>query len=320
MTRFDVFNGDADGLCALHQLRLAEPADAVLVTGVKRDIALLPRVAAAAVAGDAATVLDISLATNREALDALLARGVAVEYFDHHYAGDVPAHPLLRASIDPAPDVCTSIVVDRHLAGRHRVWAIVGAFGDNLAGPARRLAAALALNDGQQAALQALGDNLAYNAYGDSESDLVIGPADLYLVMAAYADPWPFIAEEPVLHRIEHARHDDLAQAQDAEPALAAERATLYVLPDAPWSRRVRGAFGNELANRRPDAAHAILTPDAGGGYVVSVRAPLAAPRGADALCRAFPTGGGRAGAAGINHLPAADIPAFFRAFALAYP
>ena len=43
MTRaIDVFNGDADGLCALHQLRLAEPlADAQLVTGVKRDIALL---------------------------------------------------------------------------------------------------------------------------------------------------------------------------------------------------------------------------------------------------------------------------------------
>lgn len=39
------FNGDADGLCALQQLRLAEGADAVLVTGVKRDIHLLKRVA-----------------------------------------------------------------------------------------------------------------------------------------------------------------------------------------------------------------------------------------------------------------------------------
>ena len=33
MKFYDVFNGDADGLCALHQLRLAEPRDAVLVTG-----------------------------------------------------------------------------------------------------------------------------------------------------------------------------------------------------------------------------------------------------------------------------------------------
>ena len=44
--RIDVFNGDADGICALHQLRLAAPADSELVTGVKRDIALLERVAA----------------------------------------------------------------------------------------------------------------------------------------------------------------------------------------------------------------------------------------------------------------------------------
>ena len=46
MTRFDVFNGDADGLCALQQLRLAQPRETPLVTGVKRDIALLGRVRA----------------------------------------------------------------------------------------------------------------------------------------------------------------------------------------------------------------------------------------------------------------------------------
>jgi len=29
---YDVFNGDADGLCASHQLRLAKPAETELVT------------------------------------------------------------------------------------------------------------------------------------------------------------------------------------------------------------------------------------------------------------------------------------------------
>jgi len=48
MRDFDVFNGDADGICALHQLRLAEPRAADLITGVKRDIALLKRVPAGA--------------------------------------------------------------------------------------------------------------------------------------------------------------------------------------------------------------------------------------------------------------------------------
>ena len=41
MARYDVFNGDADGICALLQLRLAAPADSTLITGVKRDIDLL---------------------------------------------------------------------------------------------------------------------------------------------------------------------------------------------------------------------------------------------------------------------------------------
>ena len=89
MTHFDAFNGDADGICALHQLRLADPQDTVLVSGVKRDIALLQRIDAHA--GDAVTALDISVAENRAALVALLERGVHVEWFDHHFAGDVPA-------------------------------------------------------------------------------------------------------------------------------------------------------------------------------------------------------------------------------------
>ena len=37
---FDVFNGDADGICALLQLRLERPLATQLITGVKRDIQL----------------------------------------------------------------------------------------------------------------------------------------------------------------------------------------------------------------------------------------------------------------------------------------
>jgi hypothetical protein len=66
MTLFYAFNGDADGLCALQQLRLVDPRGATLVTGVKRDIQLLRRVNAAT--GDEVTVLDISLDANRERL------------------------------------------------------------------------------------------------------------------------------------------------------------------------------------------------------------------------------------------------------------
>ena len=60
---YDIFNGDADGICALIQLRLAEPRpDAVLVTGVKRDIQLLGRIPDEGV--DRVTALDISFEKN----------------------------------------------------------------------------------------------------------------------------------------------------------------------------------------------------------------------------------------------------------------
>ena len=303
MTHYDVFNGDADGLCALHQLRLEEPRDSVLVTGAKRDIGLLDRVEARA--GDAATVLDVSLAANRAALEALLARGVSVQYFDHHYAGELPAHRNLQATIDTAPDVCTGIIVDRYLGGRQRIWAVVAAFGDDLEGPARALAATLGLATGQLSALRGLGETLAYNAYGDTAEDLVVHPATLYRTIAAYADPFRLLQGEPLLARIAEVRRGDLAQAYRLEPSYKLACAAVYVLPDAAWCRRARGALGNYVAQRNPEIAHAILAPDKQGGYTVSVRAPRTRPTGADALCRSFGSGGGRAAAAGINHLPA---------------
>ncbi len=317
MTQFDVFNGDADGLCALHQLRLETPLESVLVTGVKRDIALLQRVPAQR--GDAVTALDISAATNHDALVALLDRGVTVQYFDHHYAGDLPRHPALMANIDPSSGVCTAMLVDRYLGGKRRIWAIVAAFGDNLPDAARELAQTLALSDERLAELRELGEDLAYNAYGEKIGDLVIPPAALYELMRRYADPFQFLRTEPVIARLGKARRDDLAMASEVDPELAFEKATIYILPDAAWSRRVSGVFSNHLANCFPDLAHAVLTPNGQGGYTVSVRAPVAVRAGADALCRQFMTGGGRAEAAGINHLPRDALPEFARRFEQAF-
>jgi hypothetical protein len=311
MSYYDVFNGDADGICALHQLRLEEPRDAVLVTGAKRDIQLLVRVDAKA--GDAVTVLDISAASNRDALVALLERGVAVQYFDHHFAGELPRHPKLKATIDTSPQVCTGLLVDRFLQGKRRIWAVVAAFGDDLEAPALALAATLDLSPAQVGSLRELGEALAYNAYGDTEGDLIVHPAKLYRTLAPHADPFALLRAEPLLAQIGDARREDLALAMRIKPAFASDRASAYVLPDAAWSRRVRGAFGNILAQRSPDRAHAILTPNEQGGYTVSVRAPRSKPVGADAFCRSFASGGGRAAAAGINHLPAAELPELVR-------
>lgn len=317
MTHYDVFNGDADGLCALHQLRLAAPLDAVLVSGVKRDVALLERIRDA-VSGDSVTVLDLSLAANRPALLDLLERGVRIDYFDHHFPGELPTHPGLTASIDPSPGVCTGLIVDRHLGGRHRIWAVVAAFGDNLADVARDAAVPLGLAPAQLEALQALGDALAYNAYADVEADLIVHPTALYRELARHPDPFEFMRAEPVYATIDARRREDLRMAELAQPEFTLAGATIYVLPDEAWSRRVRGSFANALANRFPDLAHAVLTPNAQRGYTVSVRTPPAKGT-ADALCRAFPTGGGRAAAAGINHLPEERLPGFVRAMDRAF-
>lgn len=115
MADFDVFNGDADGICALLQLRFAEPRDAQLVTGVKRDIDLLKKVQPQS--GDRITVLDVSLDKNRDDLERVLACGAQVFYVDHHFAGKVPASASLKSLINEAPDVCTSVLINHYLRG-----------------------------------------------------------------------------------------------------------------------------------------------------------------------------------------------------------
>ena len=293
------------------------PRDATLVTGVKRDIALLRRVPLLSDAD--VTVLDVSLDQNREPLLALLQCGARLEYFDHHFAGDIPRHAGLRCHIETAGDVCTSILVDRHLAGAHRLWAVVGAFGDNLDDAARQLATTHGLNAAQTNALRELGECLNYNAYVDVEADLVVHPAALHSLLRPHRDPFGVMDAEPVLRELRETRRADLAQAGGLHPQVSLPGGQVFILPDTPWSRRVRGAWGNQLAQASPGRAHAILAPNGQGAYVVSVRAPVSRMRGADALCRQFATGGGRAGAAGINHLAQEDLAAFIEAFGGAF-
>jgi hypothetical protein len=317
MSHYDVFNGDADGICALHQLRLDAPVPSTLVTGVKRDIQLLDRVAAQA--GDSVTVLDISLDRNRGALLGLLERGVRVEYFDHHFSGSIPDHPGLRVHIDPAPGACTSTLVDRHLQGRYRLWAVVAAFGDNLNETALALARSCGLAEDRMAALRDLGQAINYNAYGDTEADLLIAPARLYRAIQPHASPFDFLAGDAAAHRLIDGRCQDMAMARGIQAAYRLPAGSVYLLPDAPWARRVQGEFANELAVRFPALAHAVLCERAQGGFSVSVRAPLARLEGADRLCREFPGGGGRAGAAGVDLLTREQLPEFIGAFGAAF-
>lgn len=313
MPHIDVFNGDADGLCALHQLRLHEPLESELVTGVKRDIALLNRVHATR--GDHVTVLDISFDKNRMDVERLLRAGAEITYFDHHFSGDVPEHDSLHATIDTSPDVCTSLLVDAHLHGAFRPWAVVAAFGDNLFDAARRTAAGLGLSGAAMEQLKHLGTLINYNGYGATLDDLHCHPARLYRAMAPYADPFDFMRESRVYEELDAGYREDIGRARSLVAEFEDQAVALYLLPDAAWARRVSGVFANELARACPGRAHALATEMPDGSYRISVRAPLATKTGADALCRRFPGGGGRQAAAGINALPKEMFSAFIQDF-----
>ena len=313
MARYYAFNGDADGLCALQQLRLCEPGDAALVTGVKRDIRLLERIDAAS--GDEVTVLDVSLDQNRSALLRLLEAGASVRYFDHHYAGELPVHPRFEPHIEEAGDVCTSVLVDRHINGRFRSWAAVAAFGDGLPSVGTAMASSAGLDARTAATMEKLGISLNYNAYGDSVSDLHVDPAELASQMFPFQNPIDFVLHCPTFARLASGYEEDMCRARALEPARDVPGAKTLVLPDAPWARRAIGVLANELTQAHPDTAIAILSPRARGGYVVSVRVPAGCAVSAVEFCRFYETGGGRKLAAGIDCLQDADVDSFVQRF-----
>lgn len=318
MADYDVFNGDADGICALLQLRFAEPRDAQLVTGVKREIDLLNRVYPAA--DDRITVLDISLDKNREGLNRALDVGAQVFYVDHHFAGSVPASAALKSMINEAPDVCTSVLINHYLRGAYREWAVVGTFGDNLKHTANGLIKNLHLSAKKAELLENLGIYINYNGYGASLEELHFAPDELYRTLSQYRSPFDFIVDNAAnFQKLEQGYHQDIEAAESTVALLETDGIAAFVLPDQPWARRVSGVYSNQLANDNPGRGHAVLTVKPTGNYLVSVRAPLNNKKGAAALCMQFPTGGGREAAAGINDLPVDMLTKFLDQFKKAF-
>ena len=314
MANIDLFNGDADGICALTQLRNAEPLESTLVTGVKRDIQLMNNINA--MAGDKITVLDISLDKNRDGLNKALAAGAEVFYVDHHFAGDIPDSDKLTAIINPAADVCTSILINNHLNGQFVEWAITGAFGDNLDNSANILARPLNLSADDLLSLKNLGIYINYNGYGSNLEDLHFTPEALYRQVSVHASPFDFINQNrESFEKLQDGYNSDMASAASLQPEFANDAVAAYILPNEAWARRVSGVYSNNLANGTPNRAHAVLTVKANGNYLISVRAPLDNKTGADELCRSFATGGGRAAAAGVNDLPADQLQEFIDRF-----
>lgn len=309
---YDVFNGDADGIIALLQLRLNEPKKSQLITGVKRDIKLLDKITTAEDI-ESVTVLDISMEKNQAGLAQLLERSIPVFYCDHHRSGDIPPSSHLTAHIDLDAEICTSLLVNNLLNGRYSYWAIAAAFGDNLYKAAQKLAKEQGISEQATAYLKELGTLINYNGYGSDLSDLHISPAELFQQLIAYENPFELLdnSDSPFFI-LKQGYELDYAKVNAVESYFNNEVCEVYELPSQPWARRISGVYGNELANNSPDKAHAVLTLNPNGqDYTVSVRAPLNNRIGADELCSQLPTGGGRKAAAGINQLPVADKDRF---------
>ena len=329
---YDVFNGDADGIIALLQLRLSiskpYPKESTLVTGVKRDISLLRQVDAEL--ATSVTVLDISLEKNNAALSVLLEKEVNVFYVDHHRAGDIPESNRLTSLINTDANTCTSLLVNNHLNNEFVNWTIVAAFGDNMQASAQSLAEKHNLSIGQQALLKELGTYINYNGYGRSVDDLHFHPAQLFEQLLSYSDPFDLINEaDSIFHQLKKVYLADMAKAKKSAVLIDNEQLSAVQLKDEPWARRVSGVFGNELANASPNKAHVVVTlnertlnestTNEEATYTISLRAPLNNKQGAGGLCASFPTGGGRAAAAGVNALPSEMLGDFFDSVAKYY-
>ena len=308
--KYDIFNGDADGIIALLQLQLANPTDTIKVTGVKRDIQLMQKITPQE--GDCIRVLDISMEKNMPALHDALCVGARVMYVDHHKAGDIPNHTNLFAHIDLDANMCTSLIVSDLIDKQFHLWAITAAYGDNLFAKADSEADKLGLTELHKSQLKAFGTYINYNGYGSEVADLHFAPEDLFELLVQYKSPFDAINDKSsVYYTLEQAYKADMEKAANAQVLHDCETAKVILLEDEAWARRVSGVLGNDLANRSPNKAHAVLTFNNKGSYLVSVRAPLNNKQGAVDVCSQFATGGGRAAAAGINELPKLQVANF---------
>lgn len=312
MVNFDIFNGDADGILSLLQLRKAFPKLSVKITGVKRDIALLQQCQAQH--GDQVTVLDISLEKNIEPLKSMLKNHVAVFYADHHRAGEIPDSPNLEAHINLSPEMCTCLIINEWLSSQYIDWAITGAYGDNLIKKADELCQQHGISPENSQFLRELGTLINYNGYGASVDDLHYHPADLYDVLMQYNTPYELRDDQASPYYVLQREFEkDMRVVESISPYFTNEIMTVTLLPNEPASRRASGVLGNKMSNAAASKAQLILTPNQSLAqddvtFTVSLRAPQNNKIGADEICKNFVSGGGRAGAAGINHLPYSEI------------
>lgn len=315
-----LFNGDADGIISQHIAGLSGIRPDARITGLKREIALLQRVSGDD--GQDLYVFDISLDSNRPALERLLENPtIRIFWYDHHEAGAIPTRPNLKTRIQNTRGTCTALLAHAAFPGADPRWAAMAAYGDNLPQAAAALLAPLGLGAGALETLREAGELVNYNAHGETPADVLFHPLEVAERMGAYRDPMAFLGESGLIEPLRRQMREDEERLAgllpERSPEGAGRGAQLFRLPPEAWARRLGSTFASRMALREPERAVALLQTLHDGSFQVSIRAPRArkdAP-GASDLAREFPTGGGRALAAGINRLPARDAEKFIARF-----
>ncbi len=324
------FNGDADGIISQHLAFLAGITPTQRLTGLKRDLRLLRTVhhPASPDAPDiplALYIFDINLKDNRDDLHRLLQNPTTnVTWYDHHEPGEIPDSSRLRTRITTTRSACTGLLVHADLLAQGRGqdprWAAIAAFGDNLPEGADSLLKPLHLTAASREALREAGELINYNAYGETPEDVLFQPLHVAERVAEFRDPETFIRDSGLIEPLRRQLAEDEAMMGAVKPGSVSPGAALYTLPGTGWARRLGSTWANRAALQNPGTAFAVLHPQSDGQYQVSIRAPrgrapgeLVAP--ASALAAEYPSGGGRALAAGINRLPADQVDAFTRRF-----
>ncbi len=313
MTNYDVFNGDTDGIFAWHQLRLAHPREAKIVTGVKRDVNLASRVDSQE--GDLVTIMDVSHAKNRKDVQRILDSGAIVEYFDHHDPKELINHPNITYHINTEPNISTGLIVNSHVKGQNRLWSIATAFGDNHIDLAMNMAKSEGLSDEQVLILKQIGLVVNYNSYGQTVDDLFFSPEEIAeAARSCGPDIFNFLEQGDIFSTLLENFNADMSSAVCQEPFSISDNGVIYTLPNEAWTHRIMGSFSNHLVSTNKDLACAIAVLNSDGTYRISVRSSINNPYGAGNLCGKF-DGGGREKAGGINNLPASDMNAFKEEF-----
>ncbi|WP_375326304.1 hypothetical protein [Candidatus Tisiphia endosymbiont of Nemotelus uliginosus] len=310
------FNGDADGIAAVVQFIHSGFIIDNFFTGHKRDQTLLRH-------GETlwnAKILacDIELAKNMDSVKKMLDNKCEMCWFDHHGNGEeklLLEYPNFTSNIDIAANTNTALIVYKLLNKPELLkWAIVGLFGDNIDGAALHYCQCLNLSQEEISILTNIGKLINYNSYGESFNDLIIDPIAILHKAKEFKDPITFFQQTDIGERLAQCAREDLKLGLSYCEENSQEN-YIILLPNLPWARRVYGTLGNYLVKQYKTKPVAILVDIGADHYLVSVRAPLDQPTGAGDLCRLFPSGGGRAGAGGINKLYKNSLEQFLESF-----